>query len=391
MGVPICEIAMSQNKTAEALFNRMWFSRVTVKSSDCGANADGGGGFQPGNTCGADGKSGAGDSDVVADTGRTALQVAYERRKKNPSGVANPIDIPLHYSTIEELKEAKSVKAPSSPDKINDYIAEIKATKIHKKVNELLAHVEAATITGDVRYASIEMNIECCPSAEDIKKGKVDFTPERSDLHDKIAKTMLPEDTRAIAGQRPVAVLLIGPPGAGKSSAGQPIIDSLGVKFALVNNDDVKTVLPEYRGWNAAMVHEESAMIVEDMVLPQAIYDQKNVVVDGVGNSSKKMIELANKMHMNGYDVNVVHVTIPTEQTVARAWGRFAGSAFKHHHAEPGRYVPIDYVAHSVGQNPTRTYADLKKSGYVHSWASYSNDVPRGTKPKLLDEGKIDG
>jgi pyruvate-formate lyase-activating enzyme len=149
----------------------------------------------------------------------------------------------------------------------------------------------------------------------------------------------------------------------------------------------VKGALPEYKGWNAAMVHEESAKIVEDMMMPKAMKEQHHMIVDGVGNTAAKMLKIAKELKDENYEIHLVHVTIPTEKTVNRAWDRFAKSAFRDSHEGPGRYVPVDYVAKNVDQRPTETYKALKESGLVDTWSSYSNDVPRGTKPLPLDRG----
>ncbi len=345
-------------------FSMALFSRA---ASDCGANAKGGHGFQPGNKCAVNNRGGdSGGSKPV---------------------VANDIKIPNVSADKQEIEEANAIPEPSTREEIRVYLDQVKATAVHRKVQQLLSESQEQTISGDVRYASIEMNIKCCPDADDILSGNVEFLPERERLHSKIVRDMLPADTIAAANERPVAVLLIGPPGSGKSSAGNPIIKGLGVKFATVNNDEVKAALPEYKGWNAAMVHEESAQIVENRVMPKALRDRHNIIVDGVGASAGKMIRIAKEANEHGYDVHLVHVTIPTEKTVARAWRRFAKSAFSND-AEPGRYVPIDYIAQDVDQKPTKTYELVRDSGHVVSWSSYSNDVQRGEKPVLINKGE---
>ena len=350
---------MSLTQTAQLMFQRAMDLGFSAKSSDCGANAEGGHGFQPGNTCGTDGGQ-----------------------------PANKIDIPEAQAEEHQLLEANAIPDPNSREDITRYLETVKGTAIHKKVAELLAAVEKNTITGDIRYASIEMNVKCCPDADDIKSGNIEFLPERQKLHKDIIGHILKKDTIAEAGKKPVAVLLIGPPGAGKSSAGNPIIQGLGVKLATVNNDEVKGALPEYKGWNAAMVHEESAYLVEKKLMKQALQENHNILFDGVGNSAGKMLKIAEGMKKNGYDVHMVHVTIPTEKTVARAWKRFAKNAFRDSPDGPVRYVPVDYVANVVDQNPTTTYQALRDSGHVSTWASYSNDVKRGEKPILIDKGE---
>ena len=367
-----------QSDTATRIFERIWTERIsglTTKASDCGANAKGGNGFQPGNQCGKGKGGGLGGGKTESRDG-----------KVKPRGTLR-VEIPHVEISGNDLNEAKSIPAPKNKGEIDEYLKRIAKTHVYQKVNALLKDAERSTITKDVRYVSIENNIECCPEKEDILAGRFKFTEERQALHQEIIDHTLTEETKAKYNERPVAVLLIGPPGAGKSSAGNPIINDLGVNFATVNNDEVKGALPEYKGWNAAMVHEESAKIVEDMMMPKAMKEQHHMIVDGVGNTAAKMLKIAKELKDENYEIHLVHVTIPTEKTVNRAWDRFAKSAFRDSHEGPGRYVPVDYVAKNVDQRPTETYKALKESGLVDTWSSYSNDVPRGTKPLPLDRG----
>ena len=85
------------------------------------------------------------------------------------------------------------------------------------------------------------------------------WTVTRRQLHRRIGMAALGKGSEAEPGALPLGVLLIGAPGSGKTSVGAPITAGFGVQFVVVNADDYKEQFPEYRGWNAAALHEESA------------------------------------------------------------------------------------------------------------------------------------
>jgi len=286
--------------------------------------------------------------------------------------------------------DAMTIAPPVDDADLNRFIADARNTKELMRVEQEIDEIKKDTESGDVRLWSIEKNVTRPVTEKDIAKGTVPFTATRAKLHAAIIEEMLPDDTKAKPGETPQAVLLIGPPGAGKSVAGKPLVEKLGFKFANINNDDVKAALPEYKGWNAAIVHEESAQVVEHGLMPKGTAGKHHMLLDGVGKNAEKMTEIARNLQKNGYDVHLVHVTIPTTKTTERAWRRFAGNAFgeKEPGKEPGRYVPLDYIAFSVAQKPTDTFTKLRDSGIPKSWLSVSNDVPRGTAPITLDKGE---
>ncbi len=215
------------------------------------------------------------------------------------------------------------------------------------------------------------------------------YIPEREALHQAIADKILTDDTRAKAGERPQAVFLIGAPASGKSTAGRAYIDSHGVKFANLNSDGVKENLPEYEGWNAAAVHEESSDVLKQVLQPRAARNKHNVVFDVVGSNTKKTLDTAREFAERGYDIHIVHVKVPTYISAWRLATRFLKNSFGRNASEkePGRFVPPSYAL-SIGQMPDETYNAFKDAPFVKSWVQLDNYVPKNTPPKVLDQGK---
>jgi hypothetical protein len=180
---------------------------------------------------------------------------------------------------------------------------------------------------------------------------------------------------------------------SGKTVAGQPEAQKLGVPFTTINADDVKGKLPEYRGWNAAAVHEESSLLAEGPLMHRALAERHHILMDLTGGNGAKMKAFADRMHAAGYDVHLVSIALPAYKSTGRAWDRFAGNAFGHADPdgakgrEPGRFVPPEYVHQSIDDKPEATYNALKELPYVKSYVAISTDVPRGEAPRVIDRG----
>lgn len=213
------------------------------------------------------------------------------------------------------------------------------------------------------------------------------YTPERSKIHQEIIGRMLNPRAAAPEGTRPKAFFLMGPPAAGKTTAGAPMSKKLGVEFTTINPDDAKAALPEYQGWNAGILHEESSDITEKQLLPQAIAARHNLQFDLTGKNGEKLAQQAEELANRGYDIHICHVKLPSEKAAYRAWMRFRKGAFVTE-GEPGRFVDPQYSGVDVDGKPDQTYQRLKSHPAVRSWMQVSTDVPRGQAPQTLDEGQ---
>lgn len=173
-----------------------------------------------------------------------------------------------------------------------------------------------------------------------------------------------------------VAHLVIGGPGAGKSSA---VADRLAADNGalIIDSDEIKKHLPEFAGGaGAGAVHEESAILTEGPLTERAIRAGDNVVMPMVGRVGSKVKNIARELHELGYEVHLHYVDLSKEKQVERALARFEHT---------GRFVDPDYVYNTVGDKPRYTYENLKTYPRFRTVTSYSNDVPLGAKPILLE------
>ncbi|MGH7576520.1 MAG: zeta toxin family protein [Longimicrobiales bacterium] len=172
------------------------------------------------------------------------------------------------------------------------------------------------------------------------------------------------------------AWVIIGPPAAGKSTLADPIV--VQNRARLIDSDEVKKLLPEYdEGRGAGAVHRESAHIAEHL-LDQAIERGENFVYPRVGGDLDEVAFAIRDLSENGYDVHLILNDLPALEAAKRAYRRFL---------DTGRYVDFDYILEEVGDRPAQAFQGLKRLPEVTSYRRYSNDVPRGQAPRLLEEG----
>jgi hypothetical protein len=236
-----------------------------------------------------------------------------------------------------------------------------------------------------------------------------DYTAERADLHKKIVDMMLTTvegpkgrvqaDTRAKPGEKPKAFILIGVPGSGKTTVSSKVAPK-GVNFAVLNADDAKSALPEYQGWNAGLLHEESSDIVEGdpknpavherSAMARGMAERRHLTFDITGKNSAKVMRWVEQLASKGYEVHAAMADLPPEKAATRAWKRFRKNAMgiDDPNKPGGRFVPLKYVWSGVDHKPAATYEALKASEHVKSWKRVSTDVPFGEDTPVLDEGE---
>jgi hypothetical protein len=175
------------------------------------------------------------------------------------------------------------------------------------------------------------------------------------------------------------AIIVLGPPASGKSSTSEPLARAF--RAAIVDSDDAKLVIPEYRGGlGTQAVHEESSYIAKD-VLGRVLDDGANVVLPKVGYSADKINNQINGLKELGYKVDLVHVAATPEISGRRNIERLY---------KTGRLVPPDFIA-GLGDKPRETYHLLKgeADGFADidttSWPGETREASPGLADALPD------
>lgn len=118
------------------------------------------------------------------------------------------------------------------------------------------------------------------------------------------------------ADPRPVAVLMFGAPGSGKSTVAEQRYLSQH-RFVQVDTDEVKQFLPGYDPAKPETVHHQSNPI-SDRILDQAIKGQRPFVMDGTGTNESWYREVIRRARDAGYHVVLCKVDVGVETAMRR-------------------------------------------------------------------------
>jgi predicted ABC-type ATPase len=203
-----------------------------------------------------------------------------------------------------------------------------------------------------------------------------EWTPERQVLHDQIVNDILEPGRPAPAGTEPEAVITGGLPGSGKSSVlAERAASGQFDGYVHIDADVIKGMLPEYEGWNAGLLHDESSAIVEE-VFQRCVERHMPVMYDATLRTTRNAAAVVNALEEVGYNTRLIYVDIPIEDSMRRVLNRFASGT--------GRYVSPFYVATRDGRN-LMSLETLK--GEVDAWEHWDNGQPMGQSPRLIAQG----
>jgi predicted ABC-type ATPase len=207
------------------------------------------------------------------------------------------------------------------------------------------------------------------------------YTKEREKLHGKIMRELLkPNKIRTAVpspGEKPTFMILGGRGGSGKSWFKGKVYDPS--KYVILDADEIKGKLPEFEGWNAQDVHEESSDILEQMVT-KCIKKGLNVVLDGTMKTAESAIARVLRMKSAGYKTEAHYMHLPRQEAAKRAIGRFRTEKGDF----SGRYVPVGVVL----KNTTNEDSFDQVKNFVDKWSFRDNNVKRGEQPILISEGE---
>jgi predicted ABC-type ATPase len=183
--------------------------------------------------------------------------------------------------------------------------------------------------------AYIENTVEMLPQTKFMyTKENGQYTPERKKLHEEILATF--HEGKPCINQRPaVAILTGGAPASGKTTFIKKFVDLDPEKVYHVDADEVRAMLPEYKGWNATQTHLETADLVNQLIDDIGVPCDHDLIYDGTMNKATKYEKIVEKLHKLGYKVFVVYISIPEQVSKERVISRYK---------KAGRYVPMKVI-----------------------------------------------
>lgn len=190
----------------------------------------------------------------------------------------------------------------------------------------------------------------------------------------KVPGLLAPDRVKAATpapGKQPTFIALGGRGGSGKSSLNGRVYDES--RAIVLDADHIKGMLPEYEGWNAHQVHEESSHVLET-VLSMAKILGVNVVLDATMKTGKSIIEKVDEFKNSGFRIEAHYMHLPRQEAAKRAIHRFLGGG------EKGRFVPPEVV---LGNTKNEENFDAIKSK-ADAWSFHDNSGEKGSGPKLI-------
>lgn len=182
-----------------------------------------------------------------------------------------------------------------------------------------------------------------------------EYTPEREKEHQRIInKILTPEKIKNATpknGEKPKYIIFGGRGGSGKSwftdkkraeeQGREVMFDS--DKYITLDADAIKSELPEYKGWNASEVHEESSDIMKQ-IKQIALEKGLNIIVDGtMGYNPNKPDKVKNEVldaKNRGYSTEAHYMFTPLQKSCINAMNRFRTKKGDY----SGRLVPMDIL-----------------------------------------------
>ena len=181
-------------------------------------------------------------------------------------------------------------------------------------------------------------------------------------------------------GMKPVAVLIGGGAGSGKStvisSIVKPFMDSTGLKFANMDCDELKPLLPEFPMFLQenpksaySRVHRESSDLCGEC-LDVLMKQSKCFMFSGIMGDAQRTKGMIDKLNKLGYEVHLVCIDVPIDLAISRASKR-------------DRFMS-DSIITTSHRKFASAFNQLFNYPGVSSCELYDNSQPPGQPPTLI-------
>ncbi len=238
----------------------------------------------------------------------------------------------------------------------------------------------------------LEACLERIPQTKDMNTDETgQYTEKRLKLHKVIKGKLRAGLSCKTEREKPIAILMSGVPGAGKSSFVKKYLPNLEKeKIFKIDADEVRTMLPEYKGWNSKATHKETQDIYKGLL--QDVSDGKpcrfDILWDGTMNRAENYLPLIGDLQKLGYQIYMINVKVPWDVSRKRTLDRYVKASGD---GKYGRYVPMA-VVDEANKNGGKAFEDLKHKadGYMVVDGVTTQIVERGGTDILADRGYFD-
>ena len=209
-----------------------------------------------------------------------------------------------------------------------------------------------------------------------------EYLPNRvKNIHDKIINEILNSADTPPTDIKPISFLYGGGSASGKTtvinSQIKPKMEKTGLKFANIDVDEIGKRLPEFEYFfeqnsiNASSRTHMESVYIRDKAVNELIKRRKCFQLDGVMRKPKRYKNIISQLKKNGYEVNLVGITIQTLEAIKRAKER------------TDRNVEEDLLKQGH-KSFVNTWIELCKESDVDSFSLYDNSQPFGKPPILI-------
>lgn len=262
-----------------------------------------------------------------------AMSIAQEQAKLKV-GNKTPDDRLREFKKLNKLLDEKVVKVDTTEEMFK--VVNLDSCPPTNNKGERRIDPEAITL--------LEECISKLPSTKSLNTDENDiYKPERKDLHEKIIFDLY-KNVACLERERPVCILTAGPPGSGKSTFLKrfaPYMTS--DQIVKVDADYIRSMLPEYKGWNSNSTHLEAKDIVGQAIKYISTPCRHDVLYDGTMNTPAKYFPLINQLKRYGYKIYIIFLEVPEKVSRERALKRYQNS---------GRYVPDEVISSFFSHAP---------------------------------------
>jgi hypothetical protein len=253
---------------------------------------------------------------------------------------------------IERMRKEKKINIASVEQRITEfeklnYLLGIKRDKELVDAEAFIyTEIEGCPpMKGNNRDISLEgiKKLEACldkiPQTKSLHVNETgEYTEARKKVHRNIRAKLLAGLSCRTEHDKPVAILTGGPPAGGKTTFLKKYAPNMTKdKIYKIDADEIRAMLPEYKGWNASATHKETQDIYRDLLkdISQGKPCRFDLLWDGTMNKAENYLPLIGDLRRLGYDIYIIFVTVDWKESRAGVIERYGRT---------GRYVPMNVV-----------------------------------------------
>lgn len=232
----------------------------------------------------------------------------------------------------------------------------------------------------------IELCIDRMPQTKDLYTDETgQYTEERLKLHKTIKAKLRAGVKCRVEQEQPIAIFTGGVPGSGKTTFLKKYAPWLTKeKIFKIDADEIRAMLPDYKGWNSKSTHKETQDIYRGLLndVSEGNPCKFDILWDGTMNKAENYLPLIGDLRRLKYEIFMIYVDVPWDVSRKRVLDRYLHT---------GRYVPMSVVdeANSKGKQGFEQLKD-KADGYILVDGVTGQIISKGGKELPMDRGYFD-